>query len=305
MAELTGRICLIAGGTGAVGEGIVRAFLGAGATVIVPSRSEERLAALAGRLDPGLLDGLVPLVGDIGDPDDAVRLREAVVSGFGCVDAVVASLGGTWEAKQPITAMAIETWDAYHRSNLRAHFVAACTLLPALAERAGSSYTLLGGLSALLPIPFYSPVGINSAAQLMMAEILMLEMKESRVRINQVVCGYINTRERAAHAKPEWITADEVGAFCAYIASGAGSMVSGAVLRLGDRPPPECARPSMSPRCCGAACGCATLGCAGCSPGDAELDRAAAPCSPAHCSRSPAKSAACAAASRVPRPAVF
>ncbi len=238
MAELTGKVCLIAGGAGAVGEGIVRAFLGAGATVIVPSRSEERLAALTGRLDPGLRGGLVPMVGDIGDPDDAVRVRDAAVSRVGSIDAVVASLGGTWEAKQPITAMSIDTWDAFHRSNLRAHFVAARTLLPALAERPGSSYTLLGGLSALVPIPYYSPVAINSAAQLMMAEILMLEMKQSRVRINQVVCGYINTRERAAYAKPEWITADEVGAFCTYVASGAGSMVSGAVLKLGDRPSP-------------------------------------------------------------------
>lgn len=239
MVELTGRICLVAGGAGTVGEGIVRAFLRAGATVVVPSRKEDRLAALAERLAPELRGGLVPLVGDIGDPDDAVRLREAALSRLGRLDAVVASLGGSYEAKQPITALSIETWDEYHRNNLRAHFVAARTLLPTLAERPGSSYTLLGGISALIPIPFYSPVAINSAAQLMMAEILTLEMKKTRVRVNQVICGYVNTRERAAYAKPEWITADEVGAFCAYIASNAGSMVSGAVLRLGDRPPPE------------------------------------------------------------------
>lgn len=238
MVELTERICLVAGGTGTVGEGIVRAFLRAGATVIVPSRAEERLAALADRLAPELRGGLVPLVGDIGDPEGAAALRDQVLTRFGHLDAVVASLGGTWEGKQPITAVSIETWDEYHRSNVRAHFVAARTLLPTLAERPGSSYTLLGGISALMPIPLYSPVAINSAAQLMMAEILMLEMKKTRVRVNQVICGYINTRERAAYAKPEWITADEVGAFCTYIASDAGSMVSGAVLRLGDRPPP-------------------------------------------------------------------
>lgn len=239
MAELTGKISLIAGGAGTVGEGVVRAFLRAGATVVVPSRSEDRLAALAARMEPDLLGRLVPLVGDIGDPDDAVRLRDAAVARLGPIDAVVASLGGSYEARQPLTALSLDTWDAFHRDNLRAHFVAARTLLPALAERPGTTYTLLGGLSALLPIPLYSPVAINSAAQLMMAEILMLEMKKSRVRINQVVCGYVHTRARAAHARPEWITADEVGAFCAYIASGAGSMVSGAVLRLGDRPPPE------------------------------------------------------------------
>lgn len=238
MAELTGRICLIAGGAGTVGEGIVRAFLRAGATVIVPSRSEQRLADLVARLDPALHGGLVTQVGDIGDPDGAARLRDAAFARFGRLDAVVASLGGTYDAKQPLTGLSLETWDEYHRSNLRAHFVAARALVPALAEHPNSSYTLLGGLSALYPIPLYGPVAVNSAAQLMMAEILMLELKKARVRINQVICGYVNTRARAAQARPEWITADEVGAFCAYLASDAGSMVSGAVLRLGDRPPP-------------------------------------------------------------------
>lgn len=238
MAEPSDKLCMIAGGTGGVGEGIVRAFLRAGATVVVPSRSEDRLAALAGSIDPALRGRLVPWTGDIGDPDDAVRLRDDIGARHGPLDAVVATLGGTWDGKAPTISMSMETWDAYHRSNLRAHFVAARTFLPALAGRPGSSYTLLGGISALRPIPFYSPVAINSAGQLMMAEILMAEMKGSQVRINEVLCGYINTRARAAAARPEWITADEVGEFCAYIASPAGAMISGAVLRLGDRPAP-------------------------------------------------------------------
>lgn len=237
MSELSDKICVIAGGTGTVGEGLVRAFLRAGATVVVPSRDPERLAELSGWIDPALRGGLVPLTGDIGDPDDAVRLRDEILARHGRIDAVVASLGGTWEAGTPTIDVSLETWDAYHRSNLRAHFVAARSFLPALADRPGSSYTLLGGLSAVRPIPHYSPVAINSAAQLMMAETLMIEMKRTRVRINEVLCGYVHTRARAAYAQPEWITADEVGAFCAYIASPAGAMISGAVLRLGDRPP--------------------------------------------------------------------
>lgn len=50
MAKLSGKIALIAGGTGGVGEGIVRAFLKEGATVVVPSRSSENLEQLRGYL---------------------------------------------------------------------------------------------------------------------------------------------------------------------------------------------------------------------------------------------------------------
>jgi NADP-dependent 3-hydroxy acid dehydrogenase YdfG len=50
MEKLDSKIALIAGGTGSVGEGIVRAFLKQGATVVVPSRTAERLEQLRGYL---------------------------------------------------------------------------------------------------------------------------------------------------------------------------------------------------------------------------------------------------------------
>lgn len=236
MAKLDGLIAVVAGGTGTVGEAIVKTFLTEGATVIVPSRSHNAADRLRSFLADEPTDRLTILIGDIGDPADAERLREETIGRFGVIDAVVASLGGTWEERLALVDVPMETWRAYWESNLTPHYVAARTFLPLLARREGSSYTLLGGLSAVAPIANYSVVSINSAAQLMMARILMEELKDTRVRINQVMFGFIQTRARAGRAKPEWITADEVGAFCAYLASRDASMISGGVIQLGNRP---------------------------------------------------------------------
>jgi 3-oxoacyl-[acyl-carrier protein] reductase len=237
MARLDGTVAVVAGGTGTVGEGIVRAFLREGAAVIVPSRTQQALDRLRGYLAGAALDRLTGLVGNVADVTDAGRLRDEVLGRFGRIDAVVASLGGTWEEGLKLVDVPMETWRKYWESNLTPHYVAARTFLPALARHKGSSYTLLGGLSAVTVIPNYSVVGINSAGQLMMAKVLMEEMKDTGVRINQVMFGYINTRARAAYAKPEWVTADEVGAFCAYLASREASMVSGGIIQLSNRPP--------------------------------------------------------------------
>jgi 3-oxoacyl-[acyl-carrier protein] reductase len=237
VGKLDGMIAVVAGGTGTVGEGIVRAFLKEGAMVLVPSRSQEAIDRLHGLLAGTPLDRLTTLVGNVGDVKDAERLRDEMLRRFGRIDAVVASLGGTWEEGLKLVDVPMETWRKYGESNLTPHYVAARAFLPVLANQKGSSYTLLGGLSAVLPIPNYSVVSVNSAAQLMMARVLMEEMKETLVRINQVMFGYINTRARAAYARPEWVTADEVGAFCAYLASKEASMVNGGVIQLGNRPP--------------------------------------------------------------------
>jgi 3-oxoacyl-[acyl-carrier protein] reductase len=229
-------ISVVAGGTGTVGEAIVKAFLNEGATVIVPSRSREAIVRLRDYLAEAPADRLTTLVGNIGDVHDAARLRDEVLNRFGPIDGVVAALGGSWEEKLKLIDVPMETWRNYWESNLTPHYVAARTFLPVLAGRAGSSYTLLGGLSAVTAIANYSVVSINSAAQLMMAKVLMEEMKDAGVRINQVMFGYIKTRARAAYARPEWVTAEVVGAFCAYLASPEASMVSGGILQLGNCP---------------------------------------------------------------------
>jgi 3-oxoacyl-[acyl-carrier protein] reductase len=239
MARLDGKTCLVAGGTGTVGEEIVRAFVAAGATVVVPSRSRDKLDGLRAFLDlpPDAAERLSLLEGRLDDPADAERLRDEVLSRHGTLHAVVASLGGSWEDRRPLVEVPMETFRSYQDSNFNAHLITARTFLPLLAQHQGTSYTLLGGLSAVRAIARYSPVGINSAAQLMMARILMEEMKDAPVRINEVLFGFINTRARAANARPEWVTAREVGEFVVYLASDDGRMISGSILQFGDRPP--------------------------------------------------------------------
>lgn len=236
MSRLSGKVAVIAGGTGTVGEAIVKVFLEEGATVIVPSRSAEAIHRLRDYLGNVPDDRLATFVGNVGDASDAKRLGAEIQQRYPALDAVVATLGGTWEERLKLVDVPMETWQSYWESNLTPHYLAAKTFLPLLRDRRGTSYTLLGGISAVLPIPQYSVVSINSAAQLMMARILMEESKGSATRINQVMFGYIHTRVRAPYAKPEWVTAEQVGSFCAYLASDEASMINGGVLQVGDLP---------------------------------------------------------------------
>jgi 3-oxoacyl-[acyl-carrier protein] reductase len=141
-----------------VGEAIVKAFLNEGATVVVPSRSREAILRLREYLADSPTDRLTTLIGNVGDVNDAARLRDEVLSRIGPVDCVVATLGGSWDERLKLVDVPMETWRGYWESNLTPHYVVARTFLPALAARAGSSYTLLGGLSAVTAIANYSVV---------------------------------------------------------------------------------------------------------------------------------------------------
>lgn len=230
MSKLDGKIVFIPGGTGNVGEGLVRSLLLQGATVIASSRQQKKLDELRGYLGDVATERFIPIVGDLADFANAEKLRDQILAQFQRLDAVVASLGSTWHGNLPLTQVTMADWQKYIASNLTTHFVCARTFLPILEQVKGSSYTLLGGAAAETPVPFYSLVGVPAAGQLMMAKVLMAEMKDSAVRINEVMINsLVNTRETKDKAQPEWITADEIGDYVALLTSDEAQMVRSSV----------------------------------------------------------------------------
>ena len=230
MSKLEGKIVYIAGGAGNVGEGIVRGCLKAGATVVTSSRSSDKLDRLRELLKDTSTEKLITIEGGLGDFANAEALRDNILDQCDRLDAVVASLGGTWHKNIPLTEVSMDDWQKFLFTNLTTHFVAARTFLPVLTRIKGSSYTFLGGSAAEIPIPNYSVVAIPAAGQLMMAKLVMQEMKDSGVRINQIIINsLVNTRASQDKAQPDWVTADEIGDYIAWLASDEGKAVNGTV----------------------------------------------------------------------------
>jgi NAD(P)-dependent dehydrogenase (short-subunit alcohol dehydrogenase family) len=235
MAKLDGKIILIAGGSGNVGEGIVPVFLKQGATVIVPSRRQDSLDKLGKSLGD-LATNYVPMVANIGTLEGSEKLRDEIIAKFGHLDGVLVSLGGWWTGNKPLTEVDLETWESYLNGNLTSHFLCAKTFLPLLAKTKGSSYTLLGGTAAEVPLANVSPVGITAAGQLMMAKIVMEEMKDSGVRINEVIIqGMVKTKVMQAYSQPNWITPQEIGEFTSWLASDEAYMITNSILHINQR----------------------------------------------------------------------
>jgi len=203
---------LVAGGTGGVGEAIVRALLGAGYRVIVPSRSEERLERLRRDVERGPgADALATLTGEIGTLAGAQSLRDRIAGEFGRLDALVPSLGGWWEGG--LIDATPHVWDTVMDEMLRTHYVFAHVFVPVLcAQPGGGRYIGIGGGAAYHPIRHSTLVSIAAAAQLMLTRALRLEIDDPDVDVLElVVDGPVRTRDSAHLATPDWITADEVG----------------------------------------------------------------------------------------------
>jgi 3-oxoacyl-[acyl-carrier protein] reductase len=216
------KIVLIAGGAGEVGEGIVRAFLAEGATVVVPSRSAKKLRALrSSQTDDG---ALITKVADVGTEDGPALLRDWIADEVGPLDAVVASLGGWWQGR-PLTDVSLDTWHEVLDMGLTTHFNVAKTFIPVLAGRPGANYTFINGAAGLDPIPGAGPLSVSSAGQFMLKDVMAAE--NETVRINTLVLATpVRTRSRP-DGDEDWLTADDAGAYAVYLAGDAATDTHG------------------------------------------------------------------------------
>lgn len=213
--DLNDHRVVIAGGTGAVGEGIVRAWLKTGAHVIVPSRTEQKVErfreVLSDLDDPEKLDFIT---GSYNDFDEAGTLAERITDQYGTVTDIVASIGGWWQGK-PLWEISKEDWQRYFINMTTTHVATARAWAPILPKD-GSYQMILGG-SAVEPVPGASIINMQQAALLMMRRILSAEAVD-QLRITSQILGPVITRRRNQY-DPNWVSNDEVG----LVSSGAAA----------------------------------------------------------------------------------
>ncbi|NVO32274.1 SDR family NAD(P)-dependent oxidoreductase [Hymenobacter lapidiphilus] len=208
--SLHNQVILVAGGTGGVGEEIVRYLLEAGAIVAVPSRSEanlQRLRDYCADAGPGQLHTLVQ---EMSTPDGADTVRHWLLERTGGrLDAVVAALNGRFYGKAFHTLSWAE-WQDFLANYITAHFLTARTFLPLLLERGAGRYLMINGGAATQVYPGVVELSVAASAQLAMTKGLALESAHSGVQLASLVLySRVATRHEAA-TQPHQLTSRQV-----------------------------------------------------------------------------------------------
>lgn len=205
------KIAVVPGGTGGVGEGIVRALLKNGYTVVVPTRTTskaEQLQAYVADLGSGRL---LTYPGSVSTEESATELKRYLHEEFKQIDLVVASLGG-WHQGYPVHEYPFTAWNRILNDNLTAHFLAIKSLVPLLNPEAGF-YFHINGFSAEETYPLAGPLAMAAAAQKSLILTLSKELEHTNIRVHELILGPIKTRDRLKHGygRPEWYAPEEIG----------------------------------------------------------------------------------------------
>lgn len=192
---LEGRTALVTGANQGLGLAIARAYVEAGASVMMCARDADLLerarAEVAGLAQRGQV--VAAMRADVSRRDQVQALAEATLNTFSQLHILVNNAG----VYGPMGLIEDVEWDEWVRAveiNLFGSILMCRALLPHFKARRYGKIIQLSGGGATNPLPRVSAYAASKAAIVRFAESLALEVRDSRIDVNAVAPGALNTR---------------------------------------------------------------------------------------------------------------
>jgi NAD(P)-dependent dehydrogenase (short-subunit alcohol dehydrogenase family) len=186
--SLEGKVALVTGASRGIGRAIAETYARAGAAVMLSSRKEDALRAVA----EGLPDGKVEVfAANAGDPDAAAACVAATVERLGGLDILVNN-AATNPYFGPAVDIDLPRWDKTFQVNLRGlHVWTQEAWRQAMQEHGGSIVNIssVGGFSVEAGIGVYNT---TKAALIHLTKTMASELAPG-VRVNAIAPGLVKT----------------------------------------------------------------------------------------------------------------
>lgn len=205
MRPLEGRTALVTGANQGLGLAIARAYLDAGANLVICARDADRLEVARAELaaaGPGRR--VLARPADVSRAEDVESLVAAAVSLTGRVHVLVNNAG----VYGPFGTIDEIDWAAWVRAveiNLLGSVLPCRALLPHFRQHGYGKIVQLSGGGATAPLARISAYAASKAAVVRFAETLAEEVRGSGIDVNAIAPGALNTRllDEVLEAGPE------------------------------------------------------------------------------------------------------
>jgi rhamnulose-1-phosphate aldolase/alcohol dehydrogenase len=181
---MVGRVALITGGAGGIGQAVAERLLQEGARVMLADRDVAALESVHKELSRNFGRDAVRAAGcDVTDEKQMQAVFDAAAREYGGVDIVVANAGLASSAAIEETTLAL--WDKNYDVLAKGYFLTARAAFP-LLKQSGGALIFIGSKNAVAATQNASAYASAKAAALHLARCLALEGAPFGVRVNVV-----------------------------------------------------------------------------------------------------------------------
>ncbi|MFZ1729957.1 MAG: SDR family oxidoreductase [Bacteroidota bacterium] len=210
--ELNGKRAFVAGSSDGIGRAIAEGLAAEGAHIMLCSRTEAKLSALAESLRNSGAERVEFIAADLDNPEEIVRVVISTLSTFGGIDVLVTNNGGPNPGD--FLSMSEEDWLAGYNRTLMSGIRLIRGFLPGMIERGFGRVINVTSISVKQPVQRLLLSNTFRAGVTGMAKTLSDEVSKHGVTVNNIAPGYIATGRQAQlftdRAAKAGITVDEI-----------------------------------------------------------------------------------------------
>lgn len=227
--DLSGRVVFITGATGGVGPAVTKAFMEAGAKIVLASRSHDKLEDLAASLGLRESDCLLKTA-DLTKPEEAREAVTGAINCFGRLDAVV-TLVGHWEPGK-VETTTDERWHGVLDTNLHSIFYTLREAVPHMGL--GGSIVLMGAEEPVEGKGGQVTYAVSKGGLHTLAKSLSLELRPRGVRVNALLPRNIDTPDNRRY-RPDgdfskWVQPSQIADIVLFLVSPLSAPITGALI---------------------------------------------------------------------------
>lgn len=254
--QFNGKVAFVTGATSGIGQACAIAFAKAGAKVVCVGRKAEALEDVEQKIHELGAETLT-INSDLARENEAQRVVEQAIQGFGGIDVLVNAAGHLSNGTIENTSLA--AWDEMMNVNVRAPFQLMQKALPSLIERRGNIVNV-SSVTGLRAFPGVLAYCVSKAALDQLTRCSALELAAKGVRVNAVNPGVVVTEihkrggmsdeayaaflehSKTTHPLGRTGRPEEIAALVLYLASEQASWITGATYSIDGGRSQTCAR---------------------------------------------------------------
>ena len=232
MAAFSGKVVIVTGATGNLGQVLARQFAAQGAKLVLVAREADALKALAAELNAETLTE----VADLGDPVSADALVKRVEAQLGGIDVLAHTVGG-YAAGKAVHESEIDVLEKMIALNVRPIYVTAGRVAKSMVERGeGGKIVVVLAKAALKGGAKNAAYSASKAAAQRIVESMALELRDHNVNVNAVLPSIIDSPVNRADMPnadvSKWVTAEDVAGVMLFLASDKADKIHGASIEV-------------------------------------------------------------------------
>lgn len=231
--DFTGKVVVVTGGTGALGQAVTQAFLQAGARVVATYTREAEFNAL--KENVSARENLLGIKTNVLD-ETSVQTMIEQAGHLGSLDVLVNTVGG-FLGGVPVAETTLEQFDKMLALNLKSAFLCCKHVLPLMLQQRHGRIINIGSQDGLQGGEGISAYGASKAGLINFTQTLAAEGKRHNITANVIIPGIIDTpanRQAMPNANfAEWVTPESIAQTILFLASEEAQAINGAIVPVG------------------------------------------------------------------------